>query len=185
MPEAARAAIIRGVSRAFVREPDGDQVVEAPPERRHSDAPNYITPGGLEALRVRVAELDAERRELEAAPERLDRQGDRQRIESELRYLHERVQRAIVVHPPEPPGGDVGIGAEVELIDENDETHRFVIVGEDEVDVGAGRVSWSSPLGRAVLHRRVGDSALWQRPAGDLEVEIVAVCYPRPDPASS
>lgn len=185
MPGAARAAIIRGVSRAFVKEPDGDQVVDAPPERRHSDAPNYITPGGLEGLRARVAELDAERRALEEAPERLGKQADRQRIKVELRYLHERVQRAIVVHPPEAPGHDVGIGAEVGLVDENDETHRFVIVGEDEVDVGAGRVSWSSPLGRAVLRRRVGDSALWKRPAGDLEVEIIAVRYPRPDPASS
>ena len=47
------------------------------------------------------------------------------------------------------------------------------------MDVGAGRVSWSSPIGRAVLRRRVGDSAIWQRPAGDLEVEIVSVRYPR------
>ena len=173
------------MSRAFVKEPDGDEVVDAPPERRHSGVPNYITPGGLEALRARVAELDAKRRALAEAPERLGKRADQQRIESELRYLNERLQRAIVVHPPEAPGGEVGIGAEVDLVDENDETHRFAIVGEDEVDVGAGRVSWSSPLGRAVLRRRAGDSALWKRPAGDLEVEIVAVRYPPPPPASS
>ncbi len=179
MPEWVGPAIMRGMSRAFVKEPDGDQVVEAPPERRHSEAPNYITPAGLAALRVRAAALEAERRTLAEAPESLGSKGDLQRLESDLRYLNERMQRAIVVEPPEGPGVEVGIGAEVELVDENDETHRFTIVGEDEVDVGAGRVSWSSPLGRAVLRRQVGDSAIWERPAGDLEVEIVAVRYPQ------
>ena len=126
-------------------------------------------------------ELDAERRTLEDEPDRLGKRGDQQRIESELRYLNERLQRAIVVHPPETPVSVVGIGAEVELLDEHDEAHRFVIVGEDEVDIEAGRVSWRSPLGRAVLHCGVGDSAVWKRPAGDLEVEIVAVRYSIPD----
>ena len=181
----AGPAIMRGMSRAFVKEPDGDQVLDALPERRHSDAPNYITPGGLEALRVRAAALETQRRALAEAPERFGIRGDLQRLESDLRYLNERVQRAIVVEPPEAPRAEVGIGAEVDLIDENDETHRFAIVGEDEVDVGAGRVSWSSPLGRAVLRRRVGDSAIWKRPAGDLEVEVVAVCYPPPPHTSS
>ena len=181
MLRAARPAIIRGMSRAFVKEPDGDQVVDAPPERRHSDAPNYITPEGLEALRSRAAELDAERRTLEDEPERLGKRGDQQRIESELRYLNERLQRAIVVHPPETAVSVVGIGAEVELVDEHDETHRFVIVGEDEVDIESGRVSWRSPLGRAVLHCGVGDSAVWKRPAGDLEVEVVSVRYTSPE----
>ena len=167
------------MSRAFVKEADGEQVVEVPPQRRHSDAPNYITPEGFEALRARVAELDAQRRTLAGAPERLGRRTDRQRVETELRYLNERVQRAIVVEPPEAPCREVGIGAEVDLVDENDDAHRFVIVGEDEVDAGAGRVSWNSPLGRAVLRRRAGDSTRWERPAGDIEIEVVAVRYPR------
>ena len=174
----ARPAIMRGMSRAFVKEPDGDQVVDAPPERRHSDAPNYITPGGLETLRERAAVLETKRRRLAAAPERLGSRSDRQRLEAELRYLNERMQRAVVVAPPAAPGAGVGIGAWVDLVDENDERHRFAIVGEDEADAGADRVSWSSPIGRAVLGRRVGDSAIWKRPAGDLEVEIVAVRYP-------
>ena len=179
MPGWTRPAIMRGMSRAFVKEPDGDQVVDAPPERRHSDTPNYITLGGLEALRARAAALETERRALAEAPERLGSKGDLQRVESDLRYLNERMQRAIVVEPPEGPSTQVGIGAEVDLVDENFETHHFAVVGEDEVDVGAGRVSWSSPIGRAILRRRVGDAAIWKRPAGDLEVEIVAVRYPR------
>ena len=167
------------MSRAFVKEPEGDQAADAPPERRHSDVPNYITPAGLEALRARADELEAARVALAEAPERLGKRVDQQHLESELRYLNERVQRAIVVEPPDPPYTEVGVGAEVEFVDENDETHRFAIVGEDEVDVEAGLVSWNSPLGRAVLRRRVGDSALWKRPAGDLEVELVAIRYPR------
>ena len=179
LPDRTCPAIMGVMSRAFVKEPDGEQVFDATPERRHSDAPNYITPGGLVSLRARADALEAERRSLVEAPERLGSKADLQRVESDLRYLKERMQRAIVVEPPDGPSVQVGIGALVDLIDENDETHRFAIVGEDEVDVAAGRISWNSPIGRAVLRRRVGDSAVWKRPAGDLEVEIVAVDYPR------
>ena len=166
------------MSRAFVKEPDGDDVREELPERQHSDAPNYITPRGEQQLRTRVHELDESRAVLATEPDRLGKSGELQRLESDLRYLQERLKRAIVVQTPEPPFETVGVGARIELVDEDDETHRFEIVGEDEVDVAAGRVSWNSPLGHAVLRREVGNAVIWKRPAGDLEVEIVSIDYP-------
>ena len=53
----------------------------------------------------------------------------------------------------------------------------FHIVGDDEADVATGSISWASPLARAMLGARVGDTVKWQRPAGMSEVEIVAIAY--------
>ena len=153
------------MSRAFVKEEDGDDVPEALVERQHSDAPNYITPAGLETLRERATELTERRDALAAEPERLGRKGDLQRVEAELRFQNERIQRAIVVSgAPRPPHDTIGVGARIGLADENDDLLHFTIVGEDEVDVAAGKVSWNSPLGRAVLHSRLGDIVKWRRP---------------------
>ncbi len=54
----------------------------------------------------------------------------------------------------------------------------FAIVGEDEADAAAGKVSWVSPLARALLGSSVGDIVTWRRPTGDVELEIVAIDYP-------
>jgi transcription elongation GreA/GreB family factor len=166
------------VSRAFVKEPEGDEARPERPRRRHSDLPNYITPAGAIALHHRVAALNTERQSLAENQERLGGKADLQRIEEDLEYFQERLRRAIVVQPPRPPWQAVEVGAEVELIDQVGRTHHFRIVGEDEIDVPGGCISWSSPLGRAVLQRQVGDVVNWRRPAGDLEVEIVAIAYP-------
>ena len=57
--------------------------------------------------------------------------------------------------------------------DENERT--FSIVGEDEADPEQGRVSWTSPLAKAVHGARVGDLRIWQRPKGNLELEILEI----------
>ena len=53
------------------------------------------------------------------------------------------------------------------------------VVGDDEADVAAGKISWASPLGRAMMGAKVGDTVKWRRPAGDVEVEIVEIAYPK------
>jgi transcription elongation GreA/GreB family factor len=55
---------------------------------------------------------------------------------------------------------------------------RFAIVGEDEADVASGKVSYVSPLAQALLGAHVGDTVTWQRPAGDLQLTIVALDDP-------
>ena len=54
-----------------------------------------------------------------------------------------------------------------------------MLVGDDEADVAAGRISWASPLAKAMIGAKVGDTVKWRRPAGDAEVEIVGITYPR------
>lgn len=161
------------MSRAFVKENDGDETGELP-ELPLSAHPNYITPRGLTALRER---LDALRRRLAA----IDPAGEGAALEighaeREQRWLQARVMAAIPVAVP-ADAGRVGFGASVELLDQDGTTHRYRIVGEDEADPDEGLVSWVSPLARALDGARVGDSRGWKRPAGDLDVEVIAIDY--------
>jgi transcription elongation GreA/GreB family factor len=53
--------------------------------------------------------------------------------------------------------------------------HPFTIVGEDEADVAQGKISWVSPLAKALLNARVGDVVTWRRPVGDKELQILSI----------
>ena len=70
-------------------------------------------------------------------------------------------------------------GAEVEILDEEDKEQRFSIVGDDEADVTAGKISWASPLAKALMGSHVGDTVVWRRPAGEAQVEITGIRYPK------
>ena len=165
------------MSRAFVKEPDGDQADDAPLERPQSTHPNYITTGGLQRLRARAESLRRRSRELELAGGELSAKNELAAVRSELRYLDQRVHAAIPIDPAAQGGAEIRFGARVEVEDDRGARHPFTIVGEDEADPEAGLISWVSPLGRALLNRRVGDTVRWQRPVGDLELEILSFGY--------
>ena len=73
--------------------------------------------------------------------------------------------------------GKVIFGATVELMDEDDKEITYQIVGEDEADIKAGRISVSSPIARALIGKEEGDVAVVQAPGGEIEYEIVGVQY--------
>jgi transcription elongation GreA/GreB family factor len=73
----------------------------------------------------------------------------------------------------------VHFGATVKIVDENGGIHRFTLVGEDEADVAVGKISWASPLAKAMIGSKIGDNVMWHRPAGDVEVEIAEISYPK------
>lgn len=165
------------MSRAFVKESDGD--AGDLPELPVSEHPNYVTPHGLTLLRTRLDE--ARRRLVAIKPATEDAPLEIAHAEREQRWLQARVMAAIPVLVP-AAADRVGFGATVELVDEDGTAYRYRIVGEDEADPELGCVSWVSPLARALDGARVGDSVIWKRPVGDLEVEVVAIQY-EPDPA--
>jgi transcription elongation GreA/GreB family factor len=72
----------------------------------------------------------------------------------------------------------VHFGAIAMIEDEDGTRHEFNIVGDDEADVSAGKISWASPLARAMIGAKVGDTVVWRRPAGEAEVYIVGIRYP-------
>ena len=98
-------------------------------------------------------------------------------IEAELRYLEKRIQCAIPVDISKQKSQEIRFGATVKLIDENDREYIFTIVGEDEAEPDKGYISWVSPLARELLGKKTDDTVLWERPAGDLELEILGFSY--------
>jgi transcription elongation factor GreB len=170
------------MSRAFVKEEDN--IADEVPERMHSPHPNYVTPRGL-------AQLHAQLQEIEAALAALGRPVagavgddgklvDRQQrsvLERNLRYVRERITRAIPVDLAAQPRDHVAFGAAVDTVDDDDQRRRFEIVGEDEADPAQGKLSWVSPLARALTDAGIGDVITWKRPAGDIDLEIVAISY--------
>jgi transcription elongation GreA/GreB family factor len=164
------------MSRAFVREPDGDQVIEDLPERVHSPHVNYVTPVGLQQL---VDRLNALRARRNAQTGVIDTEGKKQLriIDRDLRYYEERIRRAVRVNPADQPQDEVHFGARVELETLEGRRMAFAIVGEDEADASQGKISWSSPLAMAMADARVGDTVAWKRPTGEVELTVVAIRY--------
>jgi transcription elongation GreA/GreB family factor len=164
------------MSRAFVKESDEDLVSDELPERPQSPYPNYVTPAGLARLQAQYTELQERRARLAEADDSLSKQQVRQ-VQRDLRYFQQRLESAIRVEISSQPQDEVHFGAVVEVSDENGERHTFSIVGEDEADVGAGKISWASPLGKAMIGSKVGDNVVWKRPAGDAGLEILTIHY--------
>ncbi len=168
------------MSRAFVKEQDGEQPGDELPERPQSPHPNYVTASGLKALQEQLAKLQEERRQLteNGEPEMLDKE-HLKTIERDIRYFQERIERAVLIDPDSQPVDRVGFGAVVETVDDNDEKRKYRIVGEDEADPKHGRISWVSPLAKTLTGAAVGDTVVWKRPTGDLGLEILSIKYPK------
>jgi transcription elongation factor GreB len=164
------------MSRAFVKGDDSDLSGEEVPERPVSSQPNYVTREGLEQLRKRYDELQQRHAQLKAAAEDFDKP-KLTAIERDMRYFSQRLESAIVVDPSKEPQDEVHFGATVKALDEDGHAHRFTIVGEDEADVATGKVSWMSPVAKAMIGARVGDTVKWRRPAGEVELEVQEIRY--------
>lgn len=168
------------MSRAFTKESTDDLVAGELPERPVPAHPNYVTPHGLEQLQARAKALQEQHESLLAQAEEDTSAKQKLRvIERDQRYLKAQLERAEVVDPSGQPRDEAHFGAAVRIAGADGKTHRFQIVGDDEADVAAGKISWASPLGKAMMGAKVGDTVKWLRPAGDVEVEIVEIAYPK------
>ncbi|OJY68556.1 MAG: transcription elongation factor GreA [Sphingobium sp. 66-54] len=93
-----------------------------------------------------------------------ERQGQ---VEASIADIEDKLSRAQVIDPTTLSGDKVVFGATVSLLDEDDQPVRYQIVGQAEADAKAGRISYSSPLGRALIGRQVGDEVEVTVPSGD------------------
>ncbi|MCC7081362.1 MAG: GreA/GreB family elongation factor [Burkholderiales bacterium] len=164
------------MSRAFVKEADDNLPSDELPERPQSPHANYVTPRGLAQLHARVHALQEERDRLAAQDDPMARTRLLE-VKRDLRYFQGRVERAILVNPADQPREEVRFGAEVAIEDENGARTTYRIVGEDEAEVNAGRISWASPLGKALIGLRVGDSFAWNRAGTPQDVAVVDIRY--------
>lgn len=180
------------MSKAFLREDDYDSADDASFAPLPAGTHNYITPGGYARM---VAELEHLVRK--ERPEVVDvvawaagngdcsENGDYiygkkrlREIDRRIRFLTKRIESAVVVDPAQrEPTDQVFFGATVTVVDETGKEATYSIVGVDEADPARGRISWRSPLARALLRARAGDSVRYQTPGGSRELEIVRVVY--------
>jgi len=158
-----------------------------------SDTPNYITPEGFRRLHDEVEFLTRRERprvvqEVQAAAAQGDRSENAEyiygkkrlrEIDRRLNFLGARMKNVVVVDPAKSAGKDVVFfGATVDVEDEDGAVTTWQIVGEDETDPSAGRVSWKSPIGRALLKRRAGDAVSYAKPDGArVEITLLDVRY--------
>jgi transcription elongation GreA/GreB family factor len=162
------------VNRAFVKDPDETGAPEPLPERHQSPHTNYVTPVGLRQLQSLHAELEARRQRLLGEGKQASPQ-DLALVQRDLRYVEERVGRAVLVAPGGGAPNRVHFGATVGVRDEVGAIQTFTIVGEDEADPALGKLSWVSPLAKALLNAELGELVKWRRPAGAQELEIVDI----------
>ena len=177
------------MSKAFVRESQDD--VEAPRlEPAPPPAKNYISPAGYARLKAELKQLvEAERPEVVRTVSWAAKNGDRsengdylygkkrlREIDRRVRFLIKRLEAAAVVDAAGRDSAQVFFGATVRL-KASGKDRTITIVGVDETDTAKGRVSWISPVARALLKARAGDKVVLQTPGGTEELEIIEVRY--------
>jgi len=173
-----------------VSEEDEDE--EGPPGLPPG-TPFYMTPAGhavfeaeLRQLwtveRPKVVEVVSWAAGLGDRSENADYQYGKRRlreIDRRVRFIRKRLERVQVVDPAAQPKRDqVFFGATVTYAHEDDREVTVTIVGVDEADSNAGRISWVSPVARALLGARVGDTQRLRTPQGEVTIEVVAISYP-------
>ena len=164
------------MSRGFVKEDDLEHAGTDVPERQLSTQPNYVTVNGYALLQAASQQLDLARRALKAnkdAPSSLEKLAV---INRDLRYISARIESAIVT-TPDKNASQVLFGATVIVEDDEGVQHTYEIVGEDEADIKANKVSWTSPLAKALIGHKISDNVVWARPVGNANLEIIAINY--------
>jgi transcription elongation factor GreB len=154
---------------------------------------NPITPAGYRRLREEYEALyGVERPKLVETIAWAAANGDRsengdyiygrkrlREVDRRIDWLSKRMKSARVTDPAaQPDRARVWFGATVTLADEKDEERVVTLVGEDEADASEGRISWRSPIGRAIRAAAVGDVRRVALPGGERDYEIVAIAYP-------
>ena len=152
---------------------------------------NYITPAGIERLRgeyndllhgerPKIVEIVAWAASNGDRSENADYQYGKRRlreIDSRLRFLMGRIEKAEVVDPAQQKADKILFGATVTIETEDGEELTYQIVGEDEIDVDRGRISWRSPLATALLGKKTGDEVIVQKPKGPETLSVVQIVY--------
>ena len=184
------------MNKAFVKEDDSlmDAGPELYPDARAdipAGAKNYMTPKGAQRLRKELDELVREGRP--ALIEQINRirakdagksseklkaiQKELRKILHRIDFLTQRLQLTEVVDPVKIESDHVQFGATVIVRHEDDSEKAYQIVGIDESDVNRGRISWVSPMARALMDAKAGDALVFKTPAREEELEILEVTY--------
>lgn len=175
------------MSKAFTKESDEsfDDPIPEPKDLLPPGTKNYVTPRGAELLRTELKDLiELERPRVaagearEAGPEGDGSRAKRKRlktIDHRIVFLRDRVASMEIVNPQKGSGGRVRFGVTVTVLDEDEKEKTHKIVGVDEADPSAGKVSWLSPIAKALMGARAGDVVSLRLPKGDVDLEVQAI----------
>jgi len=178
------------MSKAFTKE-DANDEAEEPVVPAAPSGKNYITPAGYARLEAELRKLvEVERPEVVKTVAWAASLGDRsenadyiygkrrlREIDRRVRFLIKRLEGAEIVRSSGRDTDQVFFGAAVRLKGAAGEK-TVTIVGIDEADPASGQVSWISPIAKALLKAREGDSVTLRSPAGEEQLEILEVTYP-------
>jgi len=183
------------MSKAFVKETDSEVDEEELEVTVPAGTRNYITPAGFERLKGELVQLlNVERPEVVRTVSWAASNGDRsengdyiygkkrlREIDRRIRFLTKRLDIAEVVDPAAREATDqIYFGATVRYSTSDGSENTITIVGIDEVDPARGQVSWISPIARALLKAREGETVSLRTPSGEERLEVLEVRYGRP-----
>lgn len=181
------------MSKAFVKEVENDDDEDQGAPALPIGVKNYMTPAGNARMRAELLQLlDVERPEVVQIVHWAASNGDRsengdyiygkrrlREIDRRIRFLTKRLDKAEVVDPSVHRGSDqVFFGATVVYENQRGEEVTITIVGVDELDPLQGKISWISPVARALIKAREGDTVSLQTPSGMDELTLLEVTYP-------
>src|SRR6185295_10208044 len=179
------------MNKAFTKESDGADSEGEEADALPAHVKNYVTPAGLAALQEELRKLRYEERpKVVETVSWAAGNGDRsengdyiygkkrlREIDSRVRYLLKRVESAELVDPQLQKNKDqVFFGATVEYA-RKDNTQKVTIVGIDEADLNSGKISWLSPVARALMKAHAGDVIEFRTPSGTETIEVLSIAY--------
>ncbi len=180
------------MNKAFVKETEGDEDDEFPESPIPAGTNNYMTKRGHAQIRAEFEHLvKVERPEIVKVVSWAAGNGDRsengdyiygkkrlREIDRRIRFLTKRLETAVIVDPEDQRDCDqVFFAATVTVCDADGIEATYQIVGIDEADAEHGRISWISPLARALMKAREGDTVRFDSPGGLRELDIVEIRY--------
>jgi transcription elongation factor GreB len=166
------------MSRGFVKEDDQEEIPIVPPR---ADLPegvtNYVTQVGLNELLAEKQTLVNEKSKLDSSNEN-EKRIALNHINAKLQLLDNRIATAQIVKLNEQAHNEIRFGAVIKLkLAANNSIQTFQIVGVDEADISKGKISFTSPLAKVLINKKIGDKAILKRGQEDLVFEIIDIAY--------
>ena len=166
------------MSRGFVKEDDQEEVPLVP---SRADLPtgteNFVTQNGLDSLLEEKEILLREQEKLDASQEKEYRISFNH-INAKLQLLNERINSAKIIDPTKLPQDEIHIGAKVTFKNtSNNLTQTFQVVGVDEANISQKKISFITPLAKALMHKKVGENAVLNLGEKKNTFEILKIEY--------
>lgn len=169
------------MSRGFVKEDDLEHAGTDVPERPVSQHANYVTKNGYKQLEALAETLEKQRVDLSSKKDDQTAMQQLAVVNRDLRYVAARLESAIIIAKDTAQANTnskiVVFGAVVTVEDEAGDSHIYAIVGEDEAEIKANKISYTSPLGQALIGHQLDETVMWLRPAGNQELTITAIQF--------